>query len=127
VQDTKANYTPGMGYSFSGGLRPSALGPNARQAGQNLSNAGLSLQTNPQLPNVPAMPNFPSTMPSGGERAANYGAIGTGLLSQFMPKQNFLQELLAQLAKQGQASQPPGGGTTGGGDVGTDWSQTGIG
>lgn len=47
--------------NFSGGLRPSALGPNARQAGRNLSAAGLANQSL-QLPQVPKMPDMPSTL-----------------------------------------------------------------
>lgn len=69
--------------NFSGGIRPSALGPNARQAGANLSKAGLANQSL-QLPTVPNMPDMPSSvLPNilgGGALTANLiAAIRKGL------------------------------------------------
>lgn len=80
VKDVVPTMTPGAGYSFSGGIRPSALGPNARQAGANLSNAGLNLQS--AQGDLPALPNFPniSTQPGGLQQALQYGALGSGVL-----------------------------------------------
>jgi hypothetical protein len=46
------SYIPHM--SFSGGLRPSALGPNARQAGRSLSQQALEAQlSGSDIPNLP--------------------------------------------------------------------------
>lgn len=43
--------------TFTGGRRPSALGPNARAAGAALSNIGASSIGNDQLPHVPTAPD----------------------------------------------------------------------
>lgn len=91
VQDVRSTMTPGAGYSFSGGLRPSALGPNARQAGQNLSRQGLNLQSM----QMPALPNIPNVQinPSGFQQALQYGALGSGVLGAF--QKNPIQQWLA--------------------------------
>jgi len=118
VQDVTPVFTPGAGYSFTGGLRPSALGPNARQAGRNLSNAGLAWQGAPGLPQQPdLLSSFPQSTPSGLQQALQYGALGTGILGSF--GQSPLQQILAQLQKQG-AQQNPNPTASGGGGGG-DW------
>lgn len=47
--------------NFTGGLRPSALGPNARAAGATLSNIGASNIGKDVLPEVPNAPNLPQS------------------------------------------------------------------
>jgi hypothetical protein len=101
IQDMTPSFTPGAGYSFSGGLRPSDLGPNARTAGQNMSNAGVSAQSM-QLPSMWQMPNFPSTTPSAGQQALQYGALGTGILGALQPSP--LQQLLQKMGSQQNAN-----------------------
>ncbi len=103
IQDMTPNFTPGQGYSFSGGLRPSLLGPNARAAGQNLSNAGVSAQS-AQLPGMWQMPNFPSTTPGGLQQGLQYGALGTGILGALQPQQSPLQQILAKMGSQQNAN-----------------------
>jgi hypothetical protein len=70
VQDVQMtgmpSYIPHM--AFTGGLRPSALGPNARLAGQNLSRQALEAQMSgadiPDMPNVSQLgTNAPALTP----------------------------------------------------------------
>lgn len=86
--------------NYSGGLRPSNFGPNARQAGQNLSNAGLKLQTDQaNLPALWQMPQGLSSTPGGLESTLNYGALGAGAT-------NSISQIIRQLL----AKQTQGGG-----------------
>lgn len=118
VQPAKANFTPGRGYSFSGGLTPADFGPNARQAGQNLSNAGLQFQTNPQLPQTPNLTaGFPSTTPGNVENILSGAGATTGILNTLFggnPNQSLLQSIFQQLQSQGGAQNPIGGGKANG-------------
>jgi hypothetical protein len=67
VQDVQMSgmpsYIPHM--SFSGGLRPSALGPNTRAAGQNLSRQALEAQlSGADIPNLPDVSGLGTAAPA---------------------------------------------------------------
>lgn len=100
---------------FTGGLRPSALGPNARAAGSALSRQALqALLTGSDVPGATdfrsGLTKAPSITPlpeeSGWAKAGNVLGIGGGMLGGIAP-------ILAALA---QLSQKQGGGGGGGGD-----------
>ena len=81
TQDVGINASPALAphlTTFTGGRRPSALGPNARQAGANLSAAGLANQSL-QLPQVPTMPNITIPGSSVLDKVLQTSALATGL------------------------------------------------
>jgi hypothetical protein len=53
MEDVHADHPRANVVHFSGGLRPSALGPNAREAGRKLSEIGLSNMGNEKMPTIP--------------------------------------------------------------------------
>jgi len=89
------SYIPHM--QFTGGLRPSALGPNARQAGRNLSRQALEAQMSgadiPNLPDVSGLgTNAPDLTPlqHAGKldtilNMLGYAGLGAGLLPPGKP------------------------------------------
>jgi hypothetical protein len=67
IQDVQLSgmpsYIPHM--NFSGGLRPSALGPNTRAAGQNLSRQALEAQlSGADIPNLPDVSGIGTAAPA---------------------------------------------------------------
>lgn len=82
--------------NFTGGKRPSNLGPNARAAGAALSNIGASNIGQDVLPQVPAMPNL-----------SNGGVLGN-----ILGGGSLAASLLAAIQKLGK------GGSSGGGSGG---------
>lgn len=95
VQDVQPSGSPAVMahlVNFSGGLRPSALGPNARQAGANLSKAGVANQSL-QLPQAPEMPSslLPNILGGTGLSASLIAALRKGVPTSATPQNgNFL-------------------------------------
>ncbi len=115
VQDARFSRPTGVpDMALSGGLRPSALGPNAREAGRTLSSQALSaLQRGDSF--MPLNPTGPidlsANMPQESwfdKLLAGVGAVG-GAVSSYQQtqradeQQQFMQELLKQMQKDRQS------------------------
>jgi hypothetical protein len=85
VQDVVATHPRANIVHYEGGIRPSALGPNARAAGQMLSNNALANMRQPALtPPTLAMADPLTQKPNGGktsltDRLLSYGSLASGL------------------------------------------------
>jgi hypothetical protein len=99
TQDVGVNAPPALAghlTTFTGGRRPSALGPNARAAGAALSNIGASNIGKDVLPQVPSMPNLPTG--SVVDALLGGGATATGILgalAKYAKPGSFLSKLIS--------------------------------
>lgn len=111
--------------NFTGGRRPSNLGPNARSAGAALSGIGASNIGKDVLPAVPTMPKL-----SDGGVLGNVlggGSLATGLLGSLLPKNSGSGGNIGDLIKGLKGLFNRGGSTTVTGDAGPDIFGGGIG
>lgn len=117
VQDARFSRPAGVAnISLSGGLRPSALGPNAREAGRTLSNQALSALMSGEsfMPITPVGPvDLDANMPQESTFDKILGLVGTAgnayqgyqQMQQGQQQQTFMNDLLKQMQQEQQKRQ----------------------
>jgi hypothetical protein len=111
MQDVSINRPKGVPHmSFSGGARPSAIGPQGREAGALLNAQSMDALRNPQaLTQMPAMESFtPKELPksNGVDTALNVGGVVGDLLAGYSANKQAGERssLIDALLKQSQAA-----------------------
>lgn len=114
VQDARFTRPAGVpDMSLSGGLRPSALGPNAREAGRTLSNQSLTALMSGEnfMPINPVGPvDLNANMPQESSFDKILGLVGTAgnayqgyqQMQQGQQQQSFMNDLLKQMQEEQQ-------------------------